>query len=93
MIWIVIAVLATGFSLSAYIFIRNQLVLNFRRRLSMDEMEWLRQDTNFNKAVRHGKGLALRFNSLPPYDHMMIQFWKPLSRYAKQLKPIEEYYK
>jgi len=76
------------FVIGIYIFVRSEYVYRFRRRMSREEAQWLANHPDSSK----GSGFG-RYDSLPSYDRMMVEFWKPLSYYERDLKSIWEYHK
>ena len=77
---IILVVLLMVLALCFWELRRNTQVLKFRLRLLDEEFV-------SGKGRRYG-GFK-RFDSLPSYNRMLLEFWKPLSSYEK---PLSDYY-
>ena len=73
--------------------VRNQQVYRLRTSLLDEEHEWilLHLDTVYPKVLHEGS-VFRRYDSLPSYDKMWLQFWKPVEQFREEIKPVETYW-
>ncbi len=71
--------------------VRNKQVYSLRMSLLDEEYEWilLHLDVITSKALSEG---FRRYNSLPSYDKMFLQFWKPVEQFREEIKSVEIYW-
>jgi hypothetical protein len=69
---------------------RNSQVRDLRIKLLDEEAEWGIAQIRLGKL--HTEKFK-RYESLPSYNRMLYSIWVLVSKYEKDLKPIEEYYK
>lgn len=73
--------------------VRNDQIYRLRTSLLNEEHEWILShlDIVTSRPLAEGS-LFRRYNSLPGYDKMWLQFWKPVGQFREEIKPVETYW-
>ncbi len=85
MIVALLVVSGLGLLCCFYGLFRNKEVCDFRRRMLYEESAFLQKQISEHK----GYDRFRRFDDLPSYNRMVVEFWKPIVSYEK---PLNDYY-
>jgi len=89
---IVLVVACLLLFVSVLVMMRSHLVFLLLHRMLTEEGIWLHMHSAEMGDGRRQYGLFERYRRLPPYNAMMLMFWKSTGSFEREVGSIEQYY-